>query len=378
MTRIYERDTDRLFIGALRRNPAIGTGLLSTLGLPPASVKQVRGQTRHVGSTGTIDIDVTFTDGTRLMVENKIDAGYSITRMGEDQPARYRRTIEAYRAQGANAHSVLLAPAVYLASSRSADAFDARASYESFLEMMEGEDRALLNAAIDQAKTPYEPDPNPSTGAFFLDYRQFVRDRFPALILKPDPNANGDRPTGSRTFYFDTRKTLVRYSDLPNPSMSLQCWDSNAPSASVKIMLPRWGRFAASLAEDESLVDIGAYLRPAGQSLGVVIDTPRLETQRGFANQVEEVTEGLEAALRLQAWWADSHRLLQMWREKVMGKRYEIKRMANIKAPDGAESVFYEVWEVFDVDGEERSHRNADLAFKSEAEAQAWIDKQSG
>lgn len=251
------------------------------------------------------------------MIENKIDAGYSITRMGEDQPTRYRRTIETYRAQGANAYSVLMAPAVYLASTRATDAFDACASYDSFLEMMEGEDCALLMAAIEQAKTPYEPDPNPSTGAFFLDYRQFVRDRFPALTLKPDPNANGNRPTGSRTFYFDTRKTLARYSNLPNPSMSLQCWDNNAPSASVKIMLRGWARFALSLHTEESLSDIGAYLRPAGQSLGIVIDTPRLETQRDFADQVEEATEGLEAALRLQAWWKDSHRPLKMWAKSV-------------------------------------------------------------
>ena len=59
-----------------------------------------------------------------------------------------------------------------------------------------------------------------------------------------------------------------------------------------------------------------------------------------------------------------------------MTTQYEIKRMANIKAPDGAASVFFEVWEVFDVDGEERSHRNADLAFKTKAEAQSWIDNQ--
>ena len=103
-------------------------------------------------------------------------------------------------------------------------------------------------------------------------------------------------------------------------SMSLQCWDSNAPSASVKIMLPRWGRYAQLLTKDDSLADIGAYLRPAGQSLGVVVDTPHLETQREFADQVEEVTEGLEAALRLQSWWADNHRLLQIWNEKVMGR----------------------------------------------------------
>ncbi|MEP3895126.1 hypothetical protein [Pseudophaeobacter sp.] len=59
-----------------------------------------------------------------------------------------------------------------------------------------------------------------------------------------------------------------------------------------------------------------------------------------------------------------------------MSNRYEIKRFANITAPNGADAVFYEIWEVFDVDGEERSHRNADLAFKTEAEAQAWIDRQ--
>lgn len=113
-----------------------------------------------------------------------------------------------------------------------------------FLKLLDDDDLTVLTAAIEQAKRPYEPDPNPSTGVFFLDYRRFVRDCFPALILKPDPNANGDRPTGSRTFYFETKKTLVRYANLPNPSMSLQCWDSNAPSASVKIMVPKWGGFS--------------------------------------------------------------------------------------------------------------------------------------
>ena len=226
MKRIYEHEVDGIFIEALRHDLALGVRFLESLGLPPAAAKQVRGQTRHVGSSGTIDIDVTYADGTRLMIENKIDAGYSITRMGEDQPVRYRRTIEAYRDQGSNAHSVLLAPASYIASTHSSDAFDSCVSYESFIEFFGGGDLALLTAAIEQAKTPYEPDPNPATGTFFLDYRQFVRNRFPELILKPDPNANGKRPIGSRTFYFDTKKSLLRYPDLPNPSMSLQCWDS--------------------------------------------------------------------------------------------------------------------------------------------------------
>jgi len=317
MKRIYEHEIDMLFIKALRCDPALGVRFLASLGLPPVATSQVRGQTRHVGSSGTIDIDVTYADGTRLMIENKIDAGYSITRMGEDQPIRYRRTIDAYRAQGSTAHSVLLAPASYIASTRSSEAFGCCISYESFIDFFVSSDLALLTAAIEQAKTPYEPDPNAATGAFFLDYRQFVRDRFPELFLKPDPNADGKRPIGSRTFYFDTKKTLMSYHDLPNPSMSLQCWDSNAPSASVKIMIPKWGRFADVLPRNDSLIDIGAYLRPAGQSLGLVINTPRLETQRSFADQVEEATEGLDGALRLRAWWADAHLSMQMWAQSI-------------------------------------------------------------
>ena len=99
--------------------------------------------------------------------------------------------------------------------------------------------------------------------------------------------------------------------------MSLQCWDSSALSASVKIMLPKWGRFCKSLTPDASLSDIGAYLRPAGQSLGLVVDTPRLETQHPFADQVAEVTEGLEAALRLQAWWSENHCQLKTWAQAI-------------------------------------------------------------
>ena len=51
--------------------------------------------------------------------------------------------------------------------------------------------------------------------------------------------------------------------------------------------------------------------------------------------------------------------------------------MANITAPDGAETIHYKAWDVFDVDGEERVHRYHDHAFKTETEAQAWINKQS-
>lgn len=59
-----------------------------------------------------------------------------------------------------------------------------------------------------------------------------------------------------------------------------------------------------------------------------------------------------------------------------MGRKFEIQRVANITAPDGTQSVFYEIWDVISVGGEERLHRNADIAFSTEKEAQNWINEQ--
>jgi hypothetical protein len=59
-----------------------------------------------------------------------------------------------------------------------------------------------------------------------------------------------------------------------------------------------------------------------------------------------------------------------------MSRKFKIQSFANITAHDGTQPVFYEIWDVISVDGEERLHRNADLAFATEKEAQEWISDQ--
>ena len=107
-------------------------------------------------------------------------------------------------------------------------------------------------------------------------------------------------------------------SRIPKPRMSLQCWDSGADFASVKIMIGNWGRSSNLFEAPQNLSDIGAYLRAAGQSLGIVIDTPRLDTQAPFSSQIGEITEGLEAALRLQDWWGANHGTLKSWARQAV------------------------------------------------------------
>lgn len=306
MNRIYERQTDALFATALSRNPDFVRLFLTAVdGAPGNSVARVALQTPHQGPghRGSIDLELTRADGSVLLVENKIDAGYSVTRTGDPQPDRYRASIAALRGRGLRAASVLLAPAVYLTGTRHVGAFDHQVSYEALRPAFTGEDLALLDAAILQAATPYDPVPNPSSAAFFADYETFARANFPELVIKHNPNGNGVRPTESRTIYFDVPRTLRTWAALPRPRMSLQCRDSAAPSASVKIMLGGWGARAGSIPVPASLAEIGGYIRPAGRSLGLVIDTPQLDTQMPFDAQVPAVEEGLEAARRLVRWW---------------------------------------------------------------------------
>lgn len=201
----------------------------------------------------------------------------------------------------------------YLSASRLADLFDARISYESLRDVMEGNDRALLEAAILQAKTPYEPVANAGAGEFFAAIRQLIVRRFPDLVMKHEPNDGGVRPDASRTVYFDVSRTLPQHTDVPRPRMSLQCWDSAARSASVKIMLPDRAPLADRLSVPQSLTDIGGYLRAAGRSVGIVIDTPRLDPQRPFVEQADNIVEALEAALRLQGGWNANSDTLREW-----------------------------------------------------------------
>lgn len=316
MSRIYERDTDALFSASLTRNSEFARTFLTLVdGKPENAIVGVSNQMPHKGAShrGSIDLELTRADESLLLIENKIDAGYSVTRSGDPQPDRYRASISALRSRGVQAAAVLLAPEVYLNGTRHCDAFDHHVSYEALRPSLTGTDLALLDAAILQAATPYDPTPNPSSAAFFADYEAFAQANFPELVIKHNPNGNGVRPTESRTIYFDVPRTLRTWAALPRPRMSLQCRDSGAPSASVKIMLGGWGSRIGNILVPDSLAAIGGYIRPAGRSLGFVIDTPKLETQMPFDAQVPAVEEGLEAARRLARWWNHRAEILQQY-----------------------------------------------------------------
>jgi hypothetical protein len=186
MSRIYERDTDRVFLHCLRQDVKFARYLLKCVGRAEAQPESVHGQTRHIGS-GTIDLEIRYSSGVTLLIENKIDAGYSVSGLGIGQPERYRETVCARRGDGEAAVSVLLAPQRYLACSRSAALFDHCIAYERLIPLLADADREIIELAIEQAGRPYEPVKDPHASDFFQEYRQLVEERFSHLTMKKDP-----------------------------------------------------------------------------------------------------------------------------------------------------------------------------------------------
>ena len=50
-----------------------------------------------------------------------------------------------------------------------------------------------------------------------------------------------------------------------------------------------------------------------------MIDSPRLNTQRPFAEQADDIVEALESALRLQGWWNENSDILRQWTAREGG-----------------------------------------------------------
>lgn len=330
VSRLREADLDTCLARLLATNGSAAERFLAAA-VPShlrTSVDRVDRQTRHHGGTGTIDLDITLSNGVRLLCENKIDAGWSVTLDGDRQPERYHRTATRLRAQGITALSVLVAPATYLSGSRHGAIFDAMVAYEVIGENLEGADGALINAAIQQAATPYEPVPNECTGDFFAAYAALAAAEFPALLLKRNPNGGTTRPTASRTIYFEATRMLRRQAGVPHPRISVQAWDSGAASPSAKLMIGGWGKLACAAPPPEALLARGAYLRPAGRSLGLVIDTPALDTQAPFASQTAAARAGLAAVAQLAAWWNAEGAAMAEWHrraEAVAGALTEVE-----------------------------------------------------
>jgi len=317
---VYEKHIDEVIESNLRSNPHFASQLTSRLAgrlgtaLQFSSLEIVR-QSAHIGATGTIDLLVRLRNEegetqSCLLIENKLDSSFTPT-----QPQRYASSAIAMTRDAKKAYAIICAPGEYLKKSRHLASFAAQLSYEEVLDWVSGLDHRTLRDAILRFAMPYEPDPVAEVADFHRGYAELVNELAPELAIKPNPNPDGERPEDSRTIYFVVQKTLPHYGFLPTLRFSHQCRDSSAPSASVKVMFAGWADRLASIEPIacRSLAGTQMYLRKAGRSLGLAIDTPHMDNKRPVRTQREAVEAGIYAAAALRAWMFGNQEALHDW-----------------------------------------------------------------
>jgi hypothetical protein len=314
---VSESSIDRLIARTLEEDMSAAQAVLAAASPLNAQLAfdhtTVHQQVRHRSTHGTADLVLHLRRKGRLqaliLIENKIDAVFT-----PDQPERYRICRDAHiTARSAPVVATLLvSPSIYIAGSRLKEAFDGTLPYEHLLAFVNKTNRAMLESAIERASSPYEPVPVEAVISFFDGYTKIVAETYPDLRIKTNPNSGNARPEASRTIYFDARASgfrrypfLLKGDKPASFRVSHQCWDSSAPSASVKLMLDGWANRLAAAAPilQPELRGTGLYLRSAGRSLALVADTTRLNNMRSASTQRAAIEQALHQLRLIRDVW---------------------------------------------------------------------------
>ena len=315
--KIAESTIDRILVQTLTTSNSAAQACLAAAAPACANLTfdraTVSTQVPHLGTFGTADLVLRLWSGDQLqalvLIENKIDAGFT-----PNQPKRYALCRDAHLAAQAAPFvaTLLVSPSIYLEGSRLKDEFDGSLSYEHLSPFVAIAERATIELAIERASSPYEPVPVEAVMSFFGGYAIIATENFPDLRIKTNPNCGDARPEASRTIYFDTRGSgfraypFLKKGDKPaSIRVSHQCWDSSAPSASVKLMLDGWAVHISTVSPilQSALRGTNLYVRPAGRSLAIVADTKRLDNMQPAEGQRPAIEEALSRIRLIRDVW---------------------------------------------------------------------------
>lgn len=313
---VSERDIDLLLIEELKCSEGFREWFLShlamALGHAPwrgLSSYRVRHSVTGVGKhTGETDVEVSFdASGTRVLVlvENKVDAPFQL-----DQPSRYSHRAKELVEQGKydEALTLLFAPSGYLGSASACEEFDAAISYEDVMEYLKelatgSGELALRNRhrlemlmqAVERWRRGYTAVTDAALTKFWADYYGLALAEAPLLKMERP----GNKPLNSTWVSFN--RSIPRLLGLP----LCELWHK-WPCGRVDLQFPGLAAKHDAVAPIiEPLLEPGMTLRQASKSLAVSIEVPTLDGTAKFQPQREAASQGLAAALRLRAWYAE-------------------------------------------------------------------------
>ena len=327
--KVYERDIDLYII-----NKFINDSKFKELFL-----KKINCQNYQVckclhsfsDENGESDIIIILENDNRkigLLIEDKINA--------KAMPEQYKRYIlraEKQKHEGLfdNYYIFIIAPKSYIDSNNEAQKYDNKISYEEILDYISGDvyGESLIKKAIEEKKKGYDVVENKAVTLFWEKYYEMVENRFSDLKLNRYEGARGSDANWPIFFTPIEKIQIFHKSDRGFVDLTIRSV-SQYYSEVYDIV--------------KNVLKENMTLQKTGKSLAIRIVVPKIDFEKDFKEQEENVIKCLEVVRELQKFMRkiDYMEILRLDGKNLIKKAIKEKKKGYKVVENKAVTLFWE------------------------------------
>ena len=280
---------------------------------------------------GESDITIILENDNRkigLLIEDKINA--------KAMPEQYKRYIlraEKQKHEGLfdNYYIFIIAPKSYIDSNNEAQKYDNKISYEEILDYISGDvyGESLIKKAIEEKKKGYDVVENKAVTLFWEKYYEMVENRFSDLKLNRYEGARGSDANWPIFFTPIEKIQIFHKSDRGFVDLTIRSV-SQYYSEVYDIV--------------KNVLKENMTLQKTGKSLAIRIRVPKIDFEKDFKEQEENVIKCLEVVRELQKFMRkiDYMEILRLDGKNLIKKAIKEKKKGYKVVENKAVTLFWE------------------------------------
>ena len=280
---------------------------------------------------GESDITIILENDNRkigLLIEDKINA--------KAMPEQYKRYIlraEKQKHEGLfdNYYIFIIAPKSYIDSNNEAQKYDNKISYEEILDYISGDvyGESLIKKAIEEKKKGYDVVENKAVTLFWEKYYEMVENRFSDLKLNRYEGARGSDANWP-IFFTPIEKIQIFHKS-----------DRGFVDLTIRSVSQYYFEVYDIV---KNVLKENMTLQKTGKSLAIRIRVPKIDFEKDFKEQEENVIKCLEVVRELQKFMRkiDYMEILRLDGKKLIKKAIKEKKKGYKVVENKAVTLFWE------------------------------------
>ena len=326
---VYERDIDLYIINKFINDSKFKELFLKKINCQNYQVCKCLHS--FADENGESDITIILENDNRkigLLIEDKINA-----KAMPEQYERYILRAEKQKHEGLfdNYYIFIIAPKSYIDSNNEAQKYDNKISYEEILDYISGDvyGESLIKKAIEEKKKGYDVVENKAVTLFWEKYYEMVENRFSDLKLNRFEGARGSDANWP-IFFTPIEKIQIFHKS-----------DRGFVDLTIRSVSQYYFEVYDIV---KNVLKENMTLQKTGKSLAIRIRVPKIDFEKDFKEQEENVIKCLEVVRELQKFMRkiDYMEILRLDGKNLIKKAIEEKKKGYDVVENKAVTLFWE------------------------------------